>query len=766
MKGNQLPSGSYTSIFEIFVIGDAGGFRVDDTIIYQVYGDSHYTIDTFDSDKIDSQYTKSIIQFTTDGGPGVDDGIKFQIKYFGSHYNKNVRFIFYSRVIKGKQSTSFDHTIFNVIDVVDNHKILYFENLNLNGNLIDDLGDPVGLDSATNKTFVTTEIAKISSGLLPLNGSKSMTGNLDMDNNKILKIENLTDHKDDDPYEDIVKDLKSAVNKEYLNEKFLKVDKDGNDFNLKQKTIKNCEPYYDGLFSDNDLVSKAFVDAEIGKLPKPETDVLKLDGNKAMTGNLNVGDHTIIGIKSSSADNSALTVGGAKSTYLLLIGDRSMQGGLNMGGNPIINIKPFVEDDTSGASSDSQKNKAITFGYFKDQRGKLEESIKGVSDNALNLKNPKAMESNIDMGQHSITNLKDPEAHQATYAVNVKFVADAIVDNNTLIDTKIRASETLAIESIDRENVFKKVMDDDEFKEDDDDIHKVGVQNKNFHLVNKKTYEFKIDYDSSIGYYSTRLSIDLFYLPLGSYTMVYEMYIDDGITIDEIDAQSGTLTVGKINSRIDGTKTRSIIHFTKCTFASGFDDLDIDIKLKGKTDPQTTIYVVVYGVKGQVNNVSVNLWDRFYYYDNDSVKYEASIDMNKKDITNVNKITTGDLDVNGQTDIKGNKIIGVGNDTANSDAVNKSQLDELVTYVKTQVANLTDRIIRDVNLIRNSLTKLQYYYFTDQLRHDNSKTVKFPELNSYPYSAVNNSEYLTITLDGHYQIIYTDFYKRWSIYHS
>ena len=330
MKGNQLPSGSYTSIFEIFVIGDAGGFRVDDTIIYQVYGDSHYTIDTFDSDKIDSQYIKSIIQFTTDGGAGVDDGIKFQIKYFGSHYNKNVRFLFYSKVIKGKQSTSFDHTIFNVIDAKDNHMILYFENLNLNGNLIDGLGDPVRLGNATNKKYVTTEIAKISSRLLPLNGSKSLTGNLDMDNNKILKIENLTDHKDDDPYEDIVKDLKSAVNKEYLNENFLKVDKDGNDFNLKQRTIKNCELYYDGLFSDNDLVSKAFVDAEIGKLPKPKTDVLKLDGSKAMTGNLNVGDHTIIGIKSSSADNSALTVGGAKSTYLPLIGDRSMQGGLNM----------------------------------------------------------------------------------------------------------------------------------------------------------------------------------------------------------------------------------------------------------------------------------------------------------------------------------------------------------------------------------------------------------------------------------------------------
>ena len=113
-------------------------------------------------------YTKSVIQFTSDGGAGIDDGITFQIRYYGSHYNKNVRFLFYSRVIKGKQSTSFDHTIFNVSDVDDNHKILYFENLNLNGNLIDGLGDPAGLANATNKKYVTTEIAKISSGLLPL----------------------------------------------------------------------------------------------------------------------------------------------------------------------------------------------------------------------------------------------------------------------------------------------------------------------------------------------------------------------------------------------------------------------------------------------------------------------------------------------------------------------------------------------------------------------------------------------------------------------
>ena len=174
--------------------------------------------------------------------------------------------------------------------------------------------------------------------------------------------------------------------------------------------------------------------------------------------------------------------------------------------------------------------------------------------------------------------------------------------------------------------------------------------------MNKKTYEFKIDYDPAIGYYSTRLSIDLIYLDAGNYTMVFEMYVDDGITIDQIEGTSGTLSRVTTKSNIDGTKTGSIIHFSYNGLASGFNYLDIDIKLKSKTDPQTTIYVVVYGVKGNVNNVSVGLWDRLYYYDNDSVQYEAPINMNGKDIANVNKIVTNNLDVNGQTDIKGNKI--------------------------------------------------------------------------------------------------------------
>ena len=139
--------------------------------------------------------------------------------------------------------------------------------------------------------------------------------------------------------------------------------------------IINCEPYYDGLFGDNDLVSKAFVEDEIGKLQKPETDVLKLDGTRAMSGNLDMGNNAILLVKSSSADNSVITVGGAKATYLPLNGDRAMQRDLNMGGQSIINMKPFVEGDSSQETLDAQNKYAISFGYFHDQRDDLKSFI-------------------------------------------------------------------------------------------------------------------------------------------------------------------------------------------------------------------------------------------------------------------------------------------------------------------------------------------------------------------------------------------------------
>jgi len=55
------------------------------------------------------------------------------------------------------------------------------------------------------------------------------------------------------------------INKSYANEHFIKLDSNNNCFDLKQKVIKDREPFYDGLFGDDDLVSKASIDAEIAR---------------------------------------------------------------------------------------------------------------------------------------------------------------------------------------------------------------------------------------------------------------------------------------------------------------------------------------------------------------------------------------------------------------------------------------------------------------------------------------------------------------------
>ena len=537
---------NYSIVFEIFgydgtnIVTDGDSDRL---LFTNVTGNAN--IIDFSHDWF-SNYAKAYIIFNSSKR---DVNIRLQFRYYGSS-SSNFKFLFFSRCVKGIQRTSFDHRLFNVKSTDFSGTILNFEPINMNNEKIINIGNPTDPKDATTKEYVDDEDAKQDiaindlssrkadrSEVLLLNGSQNMTGNLSMNGNRIfslpiptgpqqpvtktylesqiasipqsdlslyLKVDgsvsmtgdlNMNDKKitdlvtgDDVPisdYPNYVKDSKMAVNKLYVNENFLKLK--GDDYDLKGKRIKNTEPYGVNTFDTNDLVSKAFVQAEISKLP---TDVLKLDGSRAMTGSLQMGDNAITGIRSSSVDDAALTVGGANSTYLPLTGDRGMQGNLDMGGNAIRNIKPFVEDDSSQAAQNAQSNDVINFRYFHGQRGQLKREINDVAAAALNRKNPDPMEDSIDMGNHSIIRLKDPKSSDSFHASNVNYVNRTISDNNavinSLIEDKVSEAEALNIKANRQDNEFSFVMDDDLFKEDDDDITKVRKVDK-LHILQWRT---------------------------------------------------------------------------------------------------------------------------------------------------------------------------------------------------------------------------------------------------------------------------------------
>ena len=759
---------NYSIVFEIFgydgtnIVTDGDSDRL---LVTNVTGNAN--IIDFSHDWF-SNYAKAYIIFNSSKR---DVNIRLQFRYYGSS-NSNFKFLFFSRCVKGIQRTSFDHRLFNVKSTDFSGTILNFEPINMNNEKIINLGNPTDPKDAVNKEYVDDEDAKQDiaindlssrkadrSEVLLLNGSQNMTGNLSMNGNRIfslpiptgpqqpvtktylesqiasipqsdlslyLKVDGsramtgnlkMNDNKitdletqDDVPiidYPNALKDSKMAVNKLYVNENFLKLK--GDDYDLKGKRIRNTEPYGVNTFDTNDLVSKAFVLAEISKLP---TDVLKLDGSHAMTGTLQMGDNPITGIRSSSADDAALTVGGAKSTYLPLTGDRGMQGNLDMGGNAIRNIKPFVEDDSSPAAQNAQANDVINFRYFHGQRGELKREINDVAFEALNKKNPDPMEDSIDMGNHSIINLKDPNSSDSFHASNVNYVNRTITDNNavinSLIEDKVSEAEALNIKANRQDNDFSFVMDDDLFKEDDDDITKVGKKDRDFYQIERETYRFKIKYDDSIHYYSTRLTIDLKSLDLGEYTLAFEMYYGNKVDKDEVvvNAVSETLNVSRNNTNTFSDHSRTIINFHK-NGNIGIIDLDIDLTLKyrsGETyDFFTNIFVIVYGVSGHQNDVDSRIW---------IVYYEAPINMG------------------------GRQIKGLNDGNENSDAVNVKQLNEtednVVKYVDGEIAKVNSEIAKEnptINENKNVIELIVKYILSNDSKISLIKDLYFSDSN-------------------------------------
>ena len=256
----------------------------------------------------------------------------------------------------------------------------------------------------------------------------------------------------------------------------------------------------------------------------------------------------------------------------------------------------------------------------------------------------------LDMNNNEIKNLKYPQPSDASYAASVDFVNNTIAGNNTvisnIIDLRLQESEERSIQSVQQENIFKKVMTDNLFKEDDDRIEFLSTINYNLlHRINHLTYLFRIKKDPPESY-NGRLSIDLRYLPTGTYTMVFEMKFFPQIDHDKVSVNAVSSSFNQVSTKTRvikfdyGYYSRSIINFQKLFTNPGIDDLDIDLhlSLKDTVSPKpdkTSINVIVYGVKGTHSDIPIQTWDKLYDINNGTLEFEIPINMNGKAITNL-----------------------------------------------------------------------------------------------------------------------------------
>ena len=433
---------------------------------------------------------------------------------------------------------------------------------------------------------------------------------------------------DDSDFESIKRDYESGVNKEYLINHFFKRDKTGVFYDLRGLSIQNSEDFDQNSSNNKTLINKGYVDSSIHlantmnrdhiETVKAEVD-LKL-ANKAdlqtsteqtfnsiiNVPNFDQGYSNMSNVMNKGYIDSQDVKKADKTDVLLRNGDNKMSASLDMN-NQYINNLSTPSTHLQGA------NKAY------------------VDLTALSVLGENKMLSNLNVNEKKkITNLQDPSADSD--AVNKKFAVDLVNQD------KIK-------QSVIRKNVLSFTLNRSlwktEFKtrnlsliEKDFKIHHI-----NLHLVSFEiNREVKPETNGLIYWYRGRVSINCGALNHGEYTIVCELFPHWNINT-ELFIQSTSINVGNKTDKNFSEYNKYLIHIHK---NSDHGVLYIDIDFDKKHDVPTDFnnewvpcYLIFYGVIGYVENVDSSVYDSFMYFENDNIYFEKIVNMNDKQIINV-----------------------------------------------------------------------------------------------------------------------------------
>ena len=410
------------------------------------------------------------------------------------------------------------------------------------------------------------------------NGSSPMTGNINMNNNKIVGLKKPTVNGD-------------AATKKYVDDSKV----DGSVF-------------------------------------------LKLDGTRPMTGNLNMNNNRIFNIPAPNANNQPIPLAYGDLAYLYVDGSNKMTNDLNMDNKKIINLKPPTSNSDAATKFyvDHKSTPQDLSPFFK-------------KDGSA------PMSGSLNMSGHKIINIEDPASDND--AVNKKYMIDH--------------THTAQVQPSHYKDEFSYLMSDvsqwtDEITTGTSFIMKkiadLPPSKGNFHDYNHKVIYTEIVKNSQGGY-KYKMGINFYRLPKNyEYTLCleilntdYELWHKSQISVDRGTSRGLSIEnvgVKKLSHRFTNSKGqtefmychRIIVNFKKwLTGNSFFLHILVNIPQVGNElaiYPKnfTGVYIIAYGIMGKFSNIDPDkVYDYHTAFDNKptEVEYNVGINANNKKIYNI-----------------------------------------------------------------------------------------------------------------------------------
>ena len=368
------------------------------------------------------------------------------------------------------------------------------------------------------------------------------------------------------------------------------------------------------------------------------------------------------------------------------------------------------------------------------------------------------MAADFDMGTHKIINVGQPTT-----------VTDAATKG--YIDKTLAESHLL---SSHKSNEFKYLDDPNETSSE----YNIRIDaftdfNESPHK-NKKAFQITLTKDAGTNNYRSRMGFNLYPLPLGTYTIIFEYYFPENTNI-QLSCQSTTAYVHKQIQK----------DFTD------YSKLLVQINNNSKTTPDYLFftihgiavvnnpegYIIVYGVKDWSDSVDPNIYDDGFYvqmfqYKNGDMQIQTEIDMNTHKIKNLSDATNtkdainkGQLDaykalndeiftnnnskmkILTELDMDNNKIINLKNAVNKNDVINKGQLDEFKNEFERYRFYIKNHSFLDI-----------FSYLVFDFNEPGKFIVKFSNLDSYIDGiASNESPTINISSTLNKRISYNNF---------